>query len=211
LSVIPTFHILTHFTNPALEEFQAQVKVTVAADNCRTHIIVTPITDMSACDRARNLLTAAGVNYVSLPGNGTDDVVTTIGDHAVTGFDAAAYKSALDAAGYPEKADPARVNEPVIFLCLLLLTFFAAWLNGPLSVFLVEQFATRVRYTSTATAQNLGVGWLGGLSPLLVSAVSIATGNVYAGLWYPVIVPLVAVVVVGLFLKDRTGRNFREF
>jgi hypothetical protein len=94
---------------------------------------------------------------------------------------------------------------------LLLFTFYGAWLNGPLSVFLVEQFPTRVRYTSTAIAQNLGVGWLGGLSPFLVSALSINAGNVYTGLWYPVVVPLLAVVIAGLFLKDRTGRDFREF
>ncbi|MGH8519038.1 MAG: MFS transporter, partial [Panacagrimonas sp.] len=171
------------------------------------HIFVTPGTTFSDCDKARDFLTKAGLSFESLPAEGEGRVVTRIGDAVLEGWDEAAYKAALAAAGYPAEADRSQVNYPVALGLMLVLMLFVTMVYGPMAAWLVELFPTQIRYTSMSLPYHIGNGWFGGMLPLLATAMVAAAGDIYAGLWYPIGVALMSVVVGLLFLRGTDRRS----
>jgi MFS family permease len=206
LTYIPIFHGLTWFANPALVEFEERASITVAARNCHFNIFARPSTD---CDRARDFLTKSGLSYEMLPNDGKHDVVTRIAERTLEGFDEAAYRAALDNAGYPESADPARVNKPMLVLLLAVLMLYVAMVYGPIAAFLVELFPTRIRYSSMSLPYHIGNGWFGGFLPFVAAALVVKSGNIYYGLWYPIVVAALTAVIGGIFIQDKRDADLR--
>lgn len=207
-SYIPIFQALTHAVNPALEQYQSKVEITVAARGCETHVLVTPKTRYSDCDRVRDLLTKSGLSFESVSGSAGEPVMTTIGSVVVEGWDEAGIREALKATGYPMSADPKRINYWSAIALLTLLVVFVTMVYAPIAAFLVELFPTRVRYTSMSLPYHIGNGWFGGVLPLLSTALAAAYGNIYAGLWYPIAVATATVVIGGLLLRNRRTPAF---
>ncbi|HEY0325188.1 MAG TPA: MFS transporter, partial [Allosphingosinicella sp.] len=197
----------TQSVNPALAEFQARAAVTVAGSDCRFHIFAKPASD---CDRARDFLTKAGVNYERAAPEPGIAVVTTIAGERLEGFDEAAYRAALDAAGYPPGPDPARVNLPVTLLLLVVLMLYVTMVYGPIAALLVELFPTRIRYTSMSLPYHIGNGWFGGFLPTTSFAIVAATGDIYAGLWYPIGVAALTLIIGLVFLPETRNRSLEE-
>ena len=110
--------------------------------------------------------------------------------------------TALADAGYPTSADGDQVNKPVVVGILFLLVFYVTMVYGPIAAALVEMFPTHIRYTSMSLPYHIGNGWFGGFLPTTAFAMVAATGNIYYGLWYPVVVALVTAVVGFLLLKE---------
>jgi MFS family permease len=206
LTLFPIFRGLTHFANPALAEFEERAQISVAARDCHFNIFAKP---SSACDRARDLLTKAGLSYEALPYNGTDEVVTRIGNDTLIGFDEAAYKAALAQVGYPAAADPARLNAPMTVLLLAILMIYVTMVYGPIAAFLVELFPTRIRYSSMSLPYHIGNGWFGGFLPFIAAALVVKSGNIYYGLWYPIVAAAVTAIVGGFFIADRRNVDLR--
>jgi len=207
LSFVPIFKGLTHAVNPALEAFQERTTLSVSATDCNFHIFVLPGTEFTDCDKAKDFLTKSGLSFESLPAQGDASVTTRIGDAVLTGWDEAAYKAALATAGYPTEADTAQVNYPLTLLLLFILMIYVTMVYGPIAAWLVELFPTRIRYTSMSLPYHIGNGWFGGMLPLLATAMVAASGNIYYGLWYPIGVALMSVVVGVLFLRGKDRRS----
>ncbi|HEX8107809.1 MAG TPA: MFS transporter [Kofleriaceae bacterium] len=216
LTYIPLFKGLTHYTNPALEAFQEQTKVTVATDpsSCEIHIFRGPWTKFSACDNAKDFLTTRGISYEQLPPMEGKPVVVTIGDAQIEGWagDAKAGSEkaateALKAKGYPSAANPDNVNYFMVILLLTIMVIYVTMVYGPIAAYLVELFPTKIRYTSMSLPYHIGNGWFGGMLPLLFTALVAASGDIYRGLWYPIIVSLLTVLIGVIFLRE-TPKNF---
>ena len=207
LTYFPLFKGLTHYVNPALEAYQTSHPITVSANpaECNLHIFVGPWSKFSECDRAQDFLTKAGLSFTTapLPAGSTAKVVTKIGDTSVEGFDDKKLADALKASGYPAKADPNAINWPMAILILFIMMIYVTMVYGPIAAYLVELFPTRIRYTSMSLPYHIGNGWFGGMLPLLATALVAAKGDIYYGLWYPIIVALMTFVVGLLFLRDR--------
>jgi hypothetical protein len=186
--------------------------VTLSAnpDDCNLHIFVGPWTKFSDCDRAKDFLTKSGLSFESLPAVEGQTVVTKIGDAELQGWDEAKYKEALATAGYPAKADPEQVNYGMTLLILVIMVIYVTMVYGPIAAFLVELFPTRIRYTSMSLPYHIGNGWFGGMLPLLATAMVAASGNIYYGLWYPIVVALMSLVIGTLFLRDNRNLNIHD-
>ncbi|HKC24701.1 MAG TPA: MFS transporter, partial [Thermoanaerobaculia bacterium] len=202
LTYIPLFHGLTHFVNPGLEEYSARVPISVSATECSFHIFVFPSTVFTPCDKTKDLLTKSGLSFKSLPAEAGADVVTRIGDKEVRGHDEAKLKAALKDTGYPAAPDKARINYPMTLLILVIMMIYVTMVYGPIAAFLVEMFPTQIRYTSMSLPYHIGNGWFGGMLPLLATAMVAASGNIYYGLWYPIWVSVMTVIVGALFLRE---------
>ena len=210
LTYIPLFKALTHNVNPAIETFSANTPITVAATDCQVHIFPTPKTVYSDCDKARDFLTKAGLSFSELPPVEGQTVVTKIGSVELNGFDEAKYKEALKTTNYPEKFDKTQLNWPMTILILVILVIYVTMVYGPIAAFLVELFPTRIRYTSMSLPYHIGNGWFGGMLPLLATAMVASKGNIYAGLWYPIIVALMSFVIGSLFIRETKDRDLRH-
>jgi MFS family permease len=211
------FAQLTHNVNPALESFAEKNPITVHADasTCQVHIFVTAFTKFSNCDRAQDLVTKLGLSFKTenLP-NAGDKVDVTIGSTKIQGFDAARWNTAFLDAGYPNLqrnaqgaivpkfADPSQVNWPMTLLILTIMVIYVTMVYGPIAAFLVEMFPTKIRYTSMSLPYHIGNGWFGGMLPLLATAFVAAYGDIYFGLWYPIVVAIMTVIVGALFLHE---------
>ncbi len=207
LTFIPIFHGLTQAVNPALAEFESRAAITVAGEDCHVHIFTKP---KSGCDLARDFLTKAGVSYRRLPRDGDHDVVTTIGASRLEGFDEAAYRAGLRANGYPETADTARVHLPAALMLLTVLMIYVTMVYGPIAAYLVELFPTRIRYSSMSLPYHIGNGWFGGFLPFLAAALVVRTGNIYYGLWYPIVIAAMTGVIGLLFLRETKDADLRS-
>ncbi|HKA74134.1 MAG TPA: MFS transporter, partial [Xanthobacteraceae bacterium] len=211
LTYFPLFGALTHFVNPDLEAFQKNNAVTVSADasTCNFHIFVGPWSNFTPCDRAQDFVTKLGVSFTrqNTPGQ---QVGLTINNTKVEGFDAAKWQAAFTAAGYPAKADLAKVNWVMAELIIIIMVIYVTMVYGPIAAFLVEMFPTKIRYTSMSLPYHIGNGWFGGMLPLLATAVVAATGDIYAGLWYPIGVAIMTVIVGLVFLRDTRGVDLVE-
>jgi MFS family permease len=198
VSYFTLFGALTHFVNPALEKFQQANEVTVTVDQATCQHI-TPWNTPTPCDSARDFLTKAGVSFATAAGPAGSAPVLTIrsasGTKTLEGLNGANWTAALTAAGYPSKADPAA------------LVIYVTMVYGPIAAFLVELFPTRIRYTSMSLPYHIGNGWFGGVLPLVATAVVASTGNIYSGLWYPIGVAVMTVVIGGLMLRDTKDVN----
>jgi len=206
IAYIPLFHALAHYANPPLEEFAERTPVTVAGNDCEMHVFVFPSTKFSACDKAQDFLTKAGLSFESVPPVAGQDVIVHIGALELRGFDDKAYKAALEKAGYPAKgADD--INLPVVLAILVVLVAFVTMVYGPIAAYLVELFPANIRYTSMSLPYHIGNGWFGGMLPLVATAMVAASGNIYRGLWYPIVVAALTVVIGAVFLRE-TPRDF---
>ncbi len=202
ITYFPLFRGLTHYVNPALEQYQSTTPISVAASDCNFHIFIGPWSRQTACDRAKDFLGKAGLSFRSTPAEPGQEVTTRIGGAELRGWDEAKYKAALAASGYPAKASTTAVNWVMAELILVVMVIYVTMVYGPIAAFLVELFPARIRYTSMSLPYHIGNGWFGGMLPLLATAIVAAHGNIYSGLWYPIIVSLVTVLVGGLFLRE---------
>jgi len=224
LTYFPLFQALTHYANPALYQAVQSSPVTLTADpkECTFQFNPTGTAKFtSSCDIAKQMLAANSVNYDTKPGTGP--AVIQIGDKSITVVGAkdlppdafkakeAALKkeigAALKAAGYPAKADPAQMNLPMVIAILALLVIFVTMVYGPIAAALVELFPTRIRYTSMSLPYHIGNGWFGGLLPTISFALVAQNGNIYYGLWYPVIVAAGTFIIGLLFLPETKDRD----
>jgi MFS family permease len=224
LTYFPLFQALTHYANPALYQAVQSSPVTLTADpkECTFQFNPTGTAKFtSSCDIAKQMLAAKSVNYDTKPGTGP--AVIQIGDKSITVVGAkdlppdafkakeAALKkeigAALKAAGYPAKADPAQMNLPMVIAILALLVIFVTMVYGPIAAALVELFPTRIRYTSMSLPYHIGNGWFGGLLPTISFALVAQNGNIYYGLWYPVIVAAGTFIIGLLFLPETKDRD----
>jgi hypothetical protein len=219
LTYFPIFRALTHFANPALERASTGSPVTVVADPAGCRVQFNPV-GMSKfttpCDVAKAALVKRGVPYANessaapdgaaMVRVGTTNIPSYGGAGATAKDDArrfdAALGSALDAAGYPAKADRAAMNVPMLLLLLWILVIYVTMVYAPIAAMLVEMFPTQIRYTSMSLPYHIGNGWFGGFLPSASFAIVAATGNPYSGLWYPVIVSLVCLVIGVLFVRE---------
>src|SRR5690606_6696666 len=115
---------------------------------------------------------------------------------------AAELTAAIDNAGYPKSADPANMNKPMVLLLLVILVLYVTMVYGPIAAWLVELFPTRIRYTSMSLPYHIGNGWFGGFLPTTAFALVLLTGNIYAGLWYPIVIAVMTFVIGTFFLKE---------
>jgi hypothetical protein len=212
LTYFPLFKGLTHYVNPALEAYQAANPITVAARDCQFHIFVGPWSKFSDCDKAKDFLTKSGLSFSStdLPAGSADNVITKIGNTELKGADEAQYAAALKAGGYPAGADKSKINYPMTLLILVIMMIYVTMVYGPIAAFLVEMFPTRIRYTSMSLPYHIGNGWFGGMLPLLATAMVAASGDIYYGLWYPIVVALMTFVVGLIFLRDHKERDIES-
>jgi MFS family permease len=221
LSVVtyfPIFRAITHYANPALEAAQNAAPVAVAADPVRCSVQFDPVGKSkftSPCDVAKAALVKRGVPYSNegLPAGAGAQVrvgATVIPSYDATAPDAkaraaefdAALGAALDDARYPAKADPALMNTVMVLLLLWILVIYVTMVYGPIAAMLVEMFPTQIRYTSMSLPYHIGNGWFGGFLPPISFAIVAATGSIYSGLWYPVIVAAVTLVIGLLFVRE---------
>ncbi|HWH48938.1 MAG TPA: MFS transporter [Burkholderiales bacterium] len=210
LTYFPLFQGLTHYVNPALEQYQQNVKISVAASDCSFHIFVGPWSKFSDCDRSKDFLTKQGLSFSSLPAIEGKSVVTTIGEHQIEGWNEKQLNDALKASGYPGPADKTKVNYGMTLLILVIMVIYVTMVYGPIAAFLVELFPTRIRYTSMSLPYHIGNGWFGGMLPLTATAMVAATGDIYYGLWYPIVVAVMTLVVGAVFLKETKDRDIRQ-
>ncbi len=221
----PLYKALTHYVNPALERAQQNSPVTVVADPQECSFQFNPVgtaTFHTSCDIAKSSLSKAGVNYRNSVAPAGTAAQIKIGSSVITAYDASgqdakskaaefhtALAAALKQAGYSPKADPGEMNRPMAVLILMLLMSCGTLTYGPLAAMLVEMFPTRIRYTSLSVPYHVGVGWFGGFLPATAFAMIAASGNIYAGLWYPVITASIACVVSLVFVRETKDVDIR--
>ena len=207
ITYFPLFQGLTHYVNPDLEAFAKANPISVSADqsNCNFHIFVGPWSKFTDCDRAQDFLTKSGLSFkiVGAPGSKTVDL--DIAGTKVQGWDNAKWTAALAAKNFPKAADPKKINWFMTQVILVIMVIYVTMVYGPIAAFLVEMFPTKIRYTSMSLPYHIGNGWFGGMLPLLATAIVAAQGDIYAGLWYPIIVAVMTLIVGLVFLRDTKG------
>jgi predicted MFS family arabinose efflux permease len=226
LTYFPIFNGLTHYANPALEKALKNSPVVVVADpaSCHFQFNLTGTSKFpSSCDIATAMLAANSVNYTKQDAPAGTIATVRVGDKEVHSFNAdmtadgidfskdskaheAAFKkeagAAIKAAGYPAKADPEQINYPMVVLLLFILVLYVTMVYGPIAAMLVEMFPTRIRYTSMSLPYHIGNGWFGGLLPTTAFALVAFKGDIYYGLWYPIVIALATVVIGTLFVGE---------
>lgn len=226
LTYFPVFKTITHAGNPALEKALATAPVTVVADPADCGVLFDPVGGKqfrSSCDMARQILIGLSVNYEQQAGAAGSVAIIKIGDKTVPAFAGAALddktfaaqkalfvKAVTDGvrgAGYPASADPAKTDMPLLITCLIYLALLVTMVYGPIAAALVELFPTRIRYTAMSLPYHIGNGWFGGLLPPIVVAIVAASGNIYAGLWYPISIAVMTVVIGLIFLPETKNRD----
>src|SRR6478752_4134228 len=207
ITYFPLFQGLTHYVNPDLEAFAKANPITVTADQstCNFHIFVGPWSKFTDCDRAQDFLTKSGLSFKIAHAAGSKSVDMDIGGTKIQGWDNAKWTAALAAKGYPKAADPKKINWFMTELILIIMVIYVTMVYGPIAAFLVEMFPTKIRYTSMSLPYHIGNGWFGGMLPLLATAIVAAQGDIYAGLWYPIIVAVMTLIVGLVFLRDTKG------
>jgi MFS family permease len=200
LAIIPVFNGLLHFGNPSLQKFNREVAVVLQGTPCSYSPFSDPGND---CERNQQFLTRLGVSYTLQAVPDTAGAAVSIaGDTRISGFQPVALSAALKAHGWSEQADPQQVDRFMLFLLLLIPVVAVALITGPQTAVLAELFPARTRYTAAALPHNLSAGWIGGLSPFMVTYLSVYAGNAMAGLWYPVGLLGFALVIGVLFLPE---------
>ncbi len=212
LTYFPLFQALTHYVNPGLETFAKANPISVQAKECQFHIFVGPWSKFSDCDRAKDFLTKSGLSFTSsdLPATSPDSVILKIGPTELKGYKEADVKKALADLKYPTSAAKDAINWPMTLLILFIMLIYVTMVYGPIAAFLVELFPTKIRYTSMSLPYHIGNGWFGGMLPLLATAMVAASGDIYFGLWYPIGVALMTVVIGFFFLSDNRDRNIND-
>lgn len=231
LTYFPIFGALTHYANPQLEAALKNSPVTVIADpaSCHFQFNLTGTKKFpSSCDIAAGFLTQSSVSYTKEDGEPFSVAKVKVGDKEFTSFtatmtpdglnfDAASKEkekalkaeigAAIKAAGYPAKADPEQINKPMVVFLLFILVLYVTMVYGPIAAMLVEMFPTKIRYTSMSLPYHIGNGWFGGLLPTTAFALVAYKGDIYYGLWYPIVVALITVVIGSLFVKETKNND----
>lgn len=224
LTYFPIFKALTQYANPDLALAQQNAPVTVIADpqECAFQFVPGELKShvkfKSSCDIAKGLLAGKSIPYNNEAAPAGSTAKVRVGDQTFESFNGgtlsadefktqseAFSKSVIGAAttaGYPEKANPDEINKPMVLLLLTILVLYVTMVYGPIAAWLVELFPTRIRYTSMSLPYHIGNGWFGGFLPTTAFALVAATGNIYQGLWYPIVVALFTFVVGSLFLRE---------
>jgi MFS family permease len=227
LTYFPLFGALTRYANPALYAAQSSTPVTVVADPKECSFQFDPVGknpfDSTSCDIAKSFLAKASVSYqredapagtVAKIRSGSNTfeapnpkvVAGTERKAAIAAFQKQV-KTALSAAGYRDKADPAAINKPMVVLVLFILVLYVTMVYGPIAALLVELFPARIRYSAMSLPYHIGNGWFGGFLPTTAFAMVAATGNIYYGLWYPIVVAGITLVLGVLFLPETFKRS----
>jgi MFS family permease len=221
LTYFPIFQGLTHYANPAIESASQTNPVVVTADPATCSFQFDPVGKKvfsNSCDIAKSALAKGGVPYSNQEAPAGTIASVKVGSTEIksfegTGLDAAALKTqvdafnkqlaeALKAGGYPAKADPAAVNQLMVWLLLTILVLYVTMVYGPIAAWLVELFPTRIRYTSMSLPYHIGNGWFGGFLPTTAFALVALKGDIYYGLWYPVIFAVMTLIIGTLFLRE---------
>jgi MFS family permease len=230
LTYFSIFQGITHFVNPALERALASAPVTVVADpaECSLQLKLTNTeTFTTSCDIAKSALVAKSVNYDNETAPAGTPAQIKVGDVTIAAFEGTGLPAdelkaktaefdktvadAIVAAGYPSAANTDEINYPMAVILLTVLVIYVTMVYGPIAAWLVELFPTRIRYTGMSLPYHIGNGWFGGFLPAIVFAIVAATGNIYAGLWYPIIVAAMSFVVAILFLPETKDRDIETW
>ncbi len=223
---VSVFNALTHFANPALEKAMIASPATITADlnECSFQFNPTGTAKFtSSCDVAKQVMASNSASYTTIPGALGSPAIVKIGDteivaYSAKGLNAAEAKakdaefrnsirSALNQAGYPAKANPDEISFVPVLLLLVYLVILVTMVYGPIAAMLVEMFPTRIRYTSMSLPYHIGNGWFGGLLPTISFALVAQNGNIYYGLWYPIIIAAVTLVIGTLFIRETRDVN----
>jgi MFS family permease len=229
LTYFPIFKGLTRFANPALEAAQEKNPVTVVADPNNCSVQFDPIGRASfvqSCDVAKSFLAKRGVPYRNEEAPAGTVASIRVGDKVLPSFEgkglpAAEFKTrqaafekqtgaAVTAAGYPAKADLAAINKPMVVLLLTILVLYVTMVYGPIAAWLVELFPARIRYTSVSLPYHIGNGWFGGFTPTIGFAMVAASGDIYRGLWYPIVIAVMTAVIGLLFMPETKDREIHH-
>ncbi len=226
LTYFPIFTALTQYGNP--DVFVAQeknpVKVIASPEQCSFQFDpVGKARFTSSCDLAKTLLAKRAIPYENVAAEPNTVAQVRIGDRVVESFEGSALPAAdfkvrndaftanlgaaLKDAGYPEKADPAKINYPMMLLLLTVLVIYVTMVYGPIAAWLVELFPTRIRYTSMSLPYHIGNGWFGGFLPTVAFAMVAATGDIYYGLWYPIVIAVATAILGTFFLPETKDRD----
>jgi hypothetical protein len=221
LTYFPIFKALTHYANPGLETAAATSPVTVTADPSTCSFQFNPVGTTkftSSCDIAKSALARGGVPYKNVEAPAGSVATVSVGSTAINSYEGASVsgdaataeaarfngelQGALTGAGYPAKADPSQINKPMVLVLLTILVIYVTMVYGPIAAWLVELFPTRIRYTSMSLPYHIGNGWFGGFLPTTAFAMVAATGDIYYGLWYPIVIALMTFAIGSLFLRE---------
>jgi MFS family permease len=202
LTYFPLYHGMMHFGNPALETFADNTPISLTTTDCQIHLFPLPTTKYSECDKIHTFLSSRSLSYTTTEGTAGTPSVTKIKDTTLTGFDEKKFTETLKTLGYPAKANPEETNVPMLILLVLIQVLYVTMVYGPIAAFLVELFPTRIRYTSMSLPYHIGNGWFGGMLPLTATVLVAANGNIYAGLWYPVVVSAFTLILGTLFIRE---------
>ena len=221
LTYFPVFTALTKAANPDLYAAQEKNKVIITADAAECSFQFNPTGTSkftSSCDIAKQVLASASVSYENAAAPAGTVATIKIGQTAISSYNAKGLPADeakkkdtefkklvaddLKAAGYPSKADPVKIDKVRVTLILFYLVLLVTMVYGPIAAMLVELFPTRIRYTSMSLPYHIGNGWFGGLLPTTAFAIVAQTGNMYNGLWYPIIIAGVTFVVGTLFVRE---------
>jgi MFS family permease len=218
---VSIFNGLTHFANPALEKAmdKSPASVTVDKNECSFQFNPTgTVKFTSSCDIAKQVMASNSASYTTVDGPAGSTALVKIGEVEIQGYSAKglsgdelkvkdaefkkAIRTALNDAGYPAKADLNAVNYPMVLALLVLLVIYVTMVYAPIAAMLVEMFPTRIRYTSMSLPYHIGNGWFGGLMPTIAFALVAQNGNIYYGLWYPIVIAAMTFIIGMLFIKD---------
>jgi MFS family permease len=221
VTYFPLFQAIAHYANPALENAIATSPVSVVADPNECSLQFNPVGTskfVTSCDIAKSFLARRSVNYTNVEAPAGTVASIKVGETVIPSFVGAglpadefkaktdeftkAATAAVDGAGYPAKADPAQVNWTMVIALLTVLVIYVTMVYGPIAAMLVEMFPTRIRYTSMSLPYHIGNGWFGGFLPATAFAIVAATGDIYSGLWYPIIIAVMTLVIGTLFVRE---------
>jgi MFS family permease len=208
LTYFPLFQGLTHYANPDLETALATSPVTVTADKSECAFQFNPVGTAkfkSSCDIVKSALAKLSVNYTNVEASAGTMATVKVGEDIIAAdtpdFDKV-LKAAVVKHGYPAEADPAKINTGMTILLLWILVIYVTLVYAPIAAWLVELFPTRIRYSALSLPYHIGNGWFGGFLPATVFAIVAWTGDLYAGLWYPIVVASASFVIGLLFLPE---------
>ena len=229
LTYFPIFKALTHYANPALEAAQINSPVVVVADPAECQFQFNPTGTKkftSSCDIAKAKLAAASVNYKNEVAPAGTLASIKVGDKTLESYsavglskeDAAAkdkefsgqLKDLIKESGYPAKADSAQINKPMVLLLLFILVLYVTMVYGPIAAMLVEMFPTRIRYTSMSLPYHIGNGWFGGLLPTTSVALVAYAGDIYFGLWYPIVIAMMTAIIGSIFVAETRDNDIHQ-
>ena len=221
LTYFPLFNALTTYANPKLQAAIQKSPITVVSDpaDCNLILNLTGTAKFTTpCDLSRTFLANLGVNYDRVNAPAGSLATVKVGDKTISAYDGKAanvkeektrfekeVKEALAQAGYPAKADPIPTfsfNWWILVGILTLMVIYVTMVYGPIAAMLVELFPTRIRYSSMSLPYHIGNGWFGGFLPAISFSVVAAQGNIYSGLWYPIVIASITFVIGMLFIKD---------